>query len=149
MTIACRTSGSLNRSISSSLVTISPLLSLTTTSVSLTNQPLSQQPPLPKSALQLASYLQRSLAIRTFIIILWCLILLGCATQSQQERIDSFKYNHNVLKENWTVEDYNHDHEQCQKHAQRLVWFVYKNDTKKLEEIYRQCMEEERGWRVK
>ena len=71
----------------------------------------------------------------------------GCATQ--QQWVDSFKYNHNVLKKEWKVEDVNSDHETCSDYATRIAWGVLTIDKEKFEKIYRKCMEEERGWRVK
>ena len=77
-------------------------------------------------------------------IIVFCLLLSSCGTQSTHKRAESFNYEQNIITENWTAEDFKRDHKQCQQDAEQQT--VFHMDSRAAEKIYRKCMAE-RGWR--
>ena len=79
------------------------------------------------------------------VLLVSCILLLGCAAQPTGERVDSLKYNQNVLIKDWTTEDYDRDHKLCRDDALRKTSFDM--DSRAAEKIYRTCMES-KGWRI-
>ena len=84
-----------------------------------------------------------------FVLGLICsLCLAGCVTQVDKHWVDRFKYDSNVKKPHWTVEQLHQDQEVCQKSAYYLARGAFFMDMKEYESVYRKCMEEDRGWQV-
>jgi len=81
--------------------------------------------------------------------LLCSLVLAGCVTHVDKNWVDRFQYDSNVKKPHWTVEELQRDQQACRESAYYLARGVFFMDMKEYETVYRQCMEEERGWEIK
>jgi hypothetical protein len=86
--------------------------------------------------------------MRSVLIAVCFLLLAGCAatTHIDKQWVNQFKYDQNAYEKHWTEARLQQDQEACQDSAFYLARGAFFMDKAEYERLYKNCMEEDRGW---